>query len=179
MCHRSAKLALWLVNLACLLVTVRLQAGTTSPVRIYDRSCEHFQTPIGIGKPQPRLSWKLRSDRHGEIQTAYQIRAASSRARLDARQPDLWDSGKVASDQSVLVGWHGAPLASRAQVFWQVRIWDKDERASPWSSVASFELGLLASQTEWQGKWLTADMSRYDLLTPVLSNAFWWEPRSL
>ena len=122
--NRSAKLAVLLVHLACLLITVRLEAGSTSPVGLNDLTCEHFENPVGIGKPQPRLSWKLRSERQGEVQTAYQIRAASLRARLDAQQPDLWDSGKVVSDQSVLVRWNGPTLGSRAQVFWQVRIWD-------------------------------------------------------
>jgi alpha-L-rhamnosidase len=148
-------------------------AGVESPVRLYDLTCEHLVNPIGIGKPQPRLSWKLRSDRLGEVQTAYQIRAASSRARLEAQQADLWNSGKIGTDQSVLVRWNGAALGSRAQVFWQVRVWDKDGSPSPWSSVGSFELGLLDPKTEWQGKWITADLPRYDLEASVLSNAFW------
>jgi alpha-L-rhamnosidase len=39
--------------------------------------------------------------------------------------------------------------------------------------LASFELGVLEAKTEWQGKWITADLPRYDLEAPVLSNAFW------
>ena len=148
-------------------------AEHSSPVRLYALTCEHLENPIGIGKPRPRLSWKLRSARDGDIQTACQIRAASSRSRLAAQQPDLWDSGKMATDQSVLVRWNGAELGSRAQVFWQVRVWDKDGRPSPWSGIASFELGLLEPRTEWRGKWLTADLPRYDLEGSVLSNAFW------
>jgi alpha-L-rhamnosidase len=148
-------------------------AAIESPVRVYDLTCEHLENPIGIGKPQPRLSWKVRSGRLGEIQTAYQVRAASSRPGLDEKRPDLWDCGKILSDQSVLVRWNGATLGSRAEVFWQVRVWDKEGQPSPWSNVASFELGLLNSETEWDGKWITADLPRYDLEASVLSNAFW------
>jgi alpha-L-rhamnosidase len=162
-----------LVLLACLLPTGRLEAESPSSVRLYDLTCEHLENPIGIGKPQPRLSWKLWSDRLGEVQTAFQIRAASTRAKLDAQQPDLWDCGKIASDQSVLVRWNGAPLGSRAQVFWQVRVWDKDGRPTLWSSVVSFELGLVNPKTEWQGKWITAGLPRNDLEASVLPNAFW------
>jgi alpha-L-rhamnosidase len=140
---------------------------------LYDLTCEHLTNPIGIGKQQPRLSWKLRSERAGEVQTAYQIRAASTRARLDGPRPDLWDSDRIASDQSVLVRWNGATLGSRAQVLWQVRVWDKDGRPSPWSGVASFELGLLDPGTEWRARWITADLPRYDLEASALSNAFW------
>ena len=69
--------------------------------------------------------------------------------------------------------WAGKPLASGAQVFWQVRIWDKDGQPSAWSDTASFELGLLASATEWKGQWITADLPRYDADKPSLADASW------
>src|ERR1035438_10107342 len=109
----------------CLVTSAR--AENLSPVRVDALTCEHLSNPAGIGNQQPRLSWKLRSDRAGEIQTAWQVRAASSAAGLKAASPDLWDSGKIVSDQSVLVPWAGKPLNSRSQVFWQVRVWDRSE----------------------------------------------------
>src|ERR1035438_1894507 len=139
----------------CLVTSAR--AENLSPVRVDALTCEHLTNPVGIGNQKPRLSWKLRSDRSGEVQTAWEIRAASSASGLIATAPDLWDSGKTVSDQSVLVPWAGKPLGSRSQVFWQVRVWDKDGQPTAWSDVASFELGLLDSTTEWKGKWITAD----------------------
>ena len=159
--------------LAAFLLIGSLRAEDLSPVRLYALTCEHLQNPVGIGSQQPRLSWKLRSDRIGEVQTARQVRAASSSSGLNTNPPDLWDSGKIVSDQSVLVPWAGKPLASRSQVFWQVRIWDKDDRPSPWSEVASFELGLLAPAAEWKGQWITADLPRYDIEQSALAKAFW------
>ena len=150
-----------------------LQAQSVSPVRLGELTTEHETNPIGIGEAQPRLSWKLHSDRAGEGQTAYQIHAAATAAGLTANQPTLWDSGKVTSDQSVLVPWGGQALGSRAQVFWQVKIWDKDGVASAWSQPASFELGLLAPTTEWKGRWITADLPRYDMMQPALNAASW------
>ena len=44
-------------------------------VKIGQLRCEHLENPIGIGMQQPRLSWKLQSDRVSEVQTAFQIRA--------------------------------------------------------------------------------------------------------
>jgi alpha-L-rhamnosidase len=157
---------------ACLLLG-SAHAENLSPVRLYDLTCEHLRNPIGIGIQQPRLSWKLRSDRNGEVQSTWQIRAASSSSGLNTNPPDLWDSGKIVSDQSVLVPWAGRPLASRSQVFWQVRIWDKDGRPSPWSEIASFELGLLAPAAEWKGQWITADLPRYDIEQSALAKSFW------
>jgi alpha-L-rhamnosidase len=159
--------------LAALCVAGSVRAENLSPVKIYALTCEHLSNPIGIGNQQPRLSWKLRSDRAGEIQTAWQIRAASSVTGLKAVSPDFWDSGKIISDQSVLVSWAGKPLNSRSQVFWQVRVWDKDGLPTAWSEAASFELGLLNATNEWKGRWITADLPRYDVEQSALAKSFW------
>jgi alpha-L-rhamnosidase len=142
-------------------------------VRLGALSTEHQQNPLGLGTAQPRLSWKLLSDRVGEAQTAYEIRAASTPAGLAAGSGDLWSSGKVISDQSVLVPWGGKVLGSRAQVFWQVRVWDKDGLPSAWSDPASFELGLLNPAADWKGRWITVDLPRFDIEQAPLAKADW------
>jgi alpha-L-rhamnosidase len=156
--------ALWILCLA-------LSGVLSSPaaVRVEDLRCEHLDNPTGIGFRQPRLSWKLLSAGPDERQTAYQIRAGAAANGT----PDLWDSGKITSDQSVLVPWQGKSLGSRSQVFWQVRVWDKDGQPSPWSKMASFELGLLSAATEWKGQWITADLGRYDVEQSTLAAASW------
>ncbi len=159
--------------LAALCVISSVRAENLSPVQIDALTCEHLTNPVGIGNQQPRLSWKLRSDRSGEVQTAWEIRAASSASGLTAASPDLWDSGKIVSDQSVLVSWAGKPLGSRSQVFWQVRVWDKDGQPTAWSDTASFELGLLDATNEWKGKWITADLPRYDIEQSALAKSSW------
>jgi len=159
--------------LAVAVFACALHAENLSPVHLDALTCEHLTDPIGIGATQPRLSWKLRSTRAGEVQTAYEIRAASSAAGLATTALALWDSGKVASDQSVLVPWGGAPLGSRAQVVWQVRVWDKDGAPTAWSAPAAFELGLLDPAAEWQAGWITADLPRYDSEAPALAHASW------
>jgi alpha-L-rhamnosidase len=171
--HSCPRLYRLLIFLAALLVSGPIHAESLSLVRLDALTCEHLSNPIGIGFLQPRLSWKLRSDRTGEVQAAWQIRAASSLAGLKANPPDLWDSGKVVSDQSVLVPWAGKPLGSRSQVFWQVRVWDKDDRPTAWSDVASLELGLLVPAAEWKGQWITADLPRYDIMQSRLARASW------
>lgn len=150
-----------------------LAAQTASPVRLTDIAVEHDKNTLGIGEAQPRLSWKLSSARQGEKQTAYEIRAASSADALKAGQADLWNTGKVTSDQSVLVPWAGKELSSRSQVFWQVRVWDKDGVATAWSDPTMFEIGLIDPAKDWQGKWITINLPRYDFDAEPLTQANW------
>jgi alpha-L-rhamnosidase len=153
------------------LIAATIAFAADSPVHLTQLTAEHMEHPVGIGIIRPRLSWKLQSDRPGEIQTAYEVRAASSPDKLD--QPDLWSSGKVASDQSVLVPWGGKPLDSRAIVFWQVRVWDKADKVSDWSQPASLELGILHPASDWKGRWITANLPRYDIMAAPLAGAAW------
>jgi alpha-L-rhamnosidase len=169
----SRYLVLALGSLCILGCTATAPTGNVSQVRATDLTSEHLVDPVGIGTAQPRLSWKLDSDRAGEVQTAYQIRASSSESGLANDQADLWDSGKVTSDQSVLVPWGGKALSSRAQVHWEVRAWDKDGNPTAWSAPAYIELGLLDSATEWKGQWITADLPLYDIDQAPLAHAMW------
>jgi alpha-L-rhamnosidase len=77
------------------------------PVRL---RCEYLENPLGIDVPRPRLSWTLESEERGQKQTAYQILVSSTREEFD--RPDLWDSGKVASEESVHIPYGGKDLAS-------------------------------------------------------------------
>src|SRR5690242_1244517 len=69
--------------------------------------CEYGGNPLGIDIPSPRLSWQMETNRKGARQTAYRILAASAPDRLSEGQTDLWDSGKIESDQSVNVVYAG------------------------------------------------------------------------
>jgi len=117
--------------------------------------CEYAVNPLGIDVAQPRFGWVLQSSRRGQGQTAYRILVASTREKLRADTGDKWDSGKVASDQSVNVVYKGSPLASGEQCWWKVRAWDKEGKASESSRPATFAAGLL-KRSDWQGKWIGA-----------------------
>ncbi len=149
-----------------------LHAQPVSPVRVTVLTTEHFVNPVGLGDTVPRLSWKLQSDRAGEKQTAYEVHASST-PFTPAMTGNLWESGKVTSDQSVLVPWGGQPLASRARVWWSVRVWDKDGVPSAWSAPATFELGLLNPAADWKGQWITVALPRFDMVQDSLSKANW------
>ena len=118
--------------------------------------CEHLNNPMGIDAAQPRLSWMLQSDDRGMKQSAYQILVASSAAKLKSDVGDLWDSGKVLSDQSVLVAYAGNALATRTECFWKVRVWDASGKVSSWSRPASWTMGILNAE-EWHARWIGQD----------------------
>jgi alpha-L-rhamnosidase len=113
---------------------------------------EYKTDPIGIDVAQPRLSWQLRSDERGVLQTAYQIQVAE--------QPEfktiVWDTGRTASDRSVHVPYGGPALSSGRRYYWRVRVWDAGGQSSEWSAPAFWEMGLL-SPGDWKAKWISPD----------------------
>ena len=125
--------------------------------------CEGFKTPIGLYDSTPVFSWKLPSK--VKVQSGWQIVAASNE-KLLPEKADLWDSGKVESAQSTWISYAGKALCSRQEVFWQVRYWDEDGRASRWSKPASFELGLLQN-SDWEARWIRNPIEKDDPNKPA------------
>jgi alpha-L-rhamnosidase len=135
--------------------------------------CEYAAAPMGISVAQPRLCWKLLSERRGARQSAYQVLAASSAERLQADQADLWDSGRVESDQSLHVVYEGKPLVSRQRVWWKTRVWDEQGEMAE-SAPAWWEMGLLARE-EWVGEWIGSALvgsPQTSMPCPYLRRAF-------
>mgnify|MGYP002353546035 FL=1 len=130
-------------------------AFAASAAEVANLRCEHLSDPLGIDAAAPRLSWIITSERRGEVQTAYEVLVASSPELLERGEGDLWNSGKVASAQSVLVPYAGKPLSSLQRCHWKVRVWDREGRPTEWSAPAMWSMGLLRPE-DWQAKWITA-----------------------
>lgn len=115
--------------------------------------CNYLANPIGVHDPAPRLSWEINAaERRGVTQTAYQIKVSS--------QPngtaDLWDSGRIQSDQSTQVPYAGKPLPSRTRAYWQVTTWDDKGVATTSAPAANYwEMGLL-QRSDWKAQWIGA-----------------------
>jgi alpha-L-rhamnosidase len=120
-------------------------------------TCEAMEQPLGIGVTQSRLSWRMNDSRRGALQTAYEIQVASSLDQLAQGHADVWDSGKVESSESVNVAYGGPAVTSRRRYYWQVRVWDADGMASPYSKPSWWEMGLL-SAGDWKAQWITRDL---------------------
>ena len=144
-----------LIGLATIFAASPAPEGTLTPEHL---RCEYLVDPLGIDTTQPRLSWELRAidaNSRGLRQNAYQIQVASSSELLAGSKPDLWDSGKVESDETVGIVYAGKELASRDRCHWRVRMWDQGGEASAWSEPAVWGVGLL-SDDDWTAQWITA-----------------------
>lgn len=118
-------------------------------------TCEYRCNPLGIGVTRPRLSWQITAVKPNFKQSGYEIRVAESAAALNKSTGISWSTGKILSDQSVLITYLGAPLRSAKRYFWKVRIWDNQQKVSEWSDTAWWETGLLDS-TQWKANWIAA-----------------------
>jgi alpha-L-rhamnosidase len=151
------------------LLVLLLSLPARAELAVTGLECEHRVNPLGIAATKPRLTWHSTSQGRGQKQSAYQILVASSRDKLNANEGDLWDSGKVESDQSLFIRYAGKPLASNKGCFWKVRTWDQNGKESPWSESAYWSMGLL-KPTDWHGKWIGQDGQ---LKTEFLTDTNW------
>ena len=115
--------------------------------------CEYRIDPLGIDVLKPRLSWILESRRRGQVQGAYQILVADSLASLAADRGNLWDSGRVASRETLHIVYGGKALRSGLRCHWKVRVFDAGGNPSAWSRPAFWEMALL-DQEDWQARWI-------------------------
>ncbi len=140
-------------------ITLLLMLGifsmfTQAKNQVVNLVCEYHKNPVGIDIAQPRLSWQIISDGQNMMQTAYEIRVADSPKNLGKKRAQLWNSGKVQSGQSVNVVYEGPELSSMQRVYWQVRVWDENNKSSDWSNAAFWEIGILNSSL-WKASWIT------------------------
>ena len=104
--------------------------------------CEFVSNPFGIATPAPRLTWWVNDPRPAEIQSAFEVLAASSLEALREDDGNLWSSGVVDGGGANEVTYDGEPLAAGLGVWWKVRTFDSDGMTSPWSEPAQFEMAL-------------------------------------
>ena len=152
------------------LTLLALAAMTANAIRTSNLKCEMLANPCGISTVQPHLSWQIPTERNGIRQTAYHILAATTPELLSEEKADLWNSGKVKSDQSIWVDYAGKPLTSRSQVYWKVKVWDEQDKESGWSATARFTVGLL-ERADWHGAFIGMERSDTTAL-PMLWKTF-------
>lgn len=128
---------------------------------IRDLTIEYRKNPIGIDE-KPRFSWKLESEKQDVVQTSYQIQVVSG-GQL------MWDSGRVESDQSVLVPYKGAALKEMTVYQVQVSVWDNCGELG--QVTGNFETGLMREEN-WNAKWITHTLPAEETACPVFVRSF-------
>lgn len=140
--------------------------------------CEYRVDPWGVDakdpwtqQQRPRLYWIVTSQRRMAKQVAYRILVASSPENLNANYGDMWDSGRVCSDQTIHVEYNGATLQSGQRLWWKVKTLELfSGKASPWSTNAFFQMGLL-NANDWSGaKWI--GVNNYSGVCPMFRREF-------
>ena len=109
-----------------------------------DVKVQHLTQALGVDDARPRITWRIEAPQPGKSQSAYQILAATKRELLEPGQADLWDSGRVSSNEPVAV-YSGKPLPSSSYVYLKIRTWVGDT-ASQWHSPVPFLTALIGKQ---------------------------------
>jgi alpha-L-rhamnosidase len=137
------------------LLHMQFAACNRQGITVSELQCEYMTNPLGIDTETPRFSWKIHDLEYirGQGQTAYRIVVASSLKNLKNEKPDIWDSGKISSEQLHLVPYGGNKLQPGGDYYWKVMIYDRDGKPSEWSKPARFSMGLL-NRSDWKGDWI-------------------------
>lgn len=128
--------------------------------------CEYMENPLGIDVACPRLSWALAGGGQGARQTAYRILVGSSEERVNRGDGDLWDTGRVVSDETTQIVYAGMPTRSGQRCWWRVVVWDDHGNTSESVDMAWWEAGLLQAN-EWHAKWIAGSAQ-----TPLFRREF-------
>lgn len=129
-------------------------------VSITHLKVEHRSNPIGIDVEAPRFSWIMSAAERGQKQTAYQVLVATEPEKLCEDTADMWNSGKVESNESVAITYNGKALQPSTRYYWTVFVWDRDGQMVNVTDLPYFETGLRSTDgiTGWDGaKWIAMD----------------------
>lgn len=166
---KNTKLLVSIGLLFCLCNLSSVMYGKNKSVlfTVADLKCENLINPLGIDNTSPHFSWKLKGDGWKQGQTFYEIQVASDSLLLVDDKADLWNTGKVKSDASVMVPYQGKQLKSRSMCYWRVRAWNSKKKVSAWSPVARFGVGIL-DKNQMQGEYIGSSAEGGKICAPIL-----------
>lgn len=155
----ASKLLPAFLAVVCLALFSQSALASTASIRPVELLCEYRANPQGIDSTAPRLSWictPTSPNARGLSQSAFQVLVSGSKEVLERNAGDLWDSGRIATNQSAQVTYAGRLLTSHQACWWKVRVWDEQDRASAWSAPAYWSMGLL-NAADWKAQWIGLD----------------------
>lgn len=132
-------------------------------MRLYDFRTEYRENPIGLTEKAPRFSWKIESQEKDTLQTAYEIKVTDEKGNI------VWNSGKKASDQSVLISYEGETLAD--EMLYKVEVSVADNHGNVESIGGTFETGIF-DNAEFIAKMITSDFPEEETACPVFGKTF-------
>lgn len=131
-------------------------------MKIYDLRTEYQKNPKGLSVRTPRFSWKMEAERQDTKQTAYQIAALSE-------GEEVWNSGRIESDLSVLIPYAGKPL--KEETVYQVKVKVEDNYGNTAQEEMTFETGIFDG-CDFQAEMITHDFPEEETACPVFYQNF-------
>ena len=138
-------------------------------LKVENLKTEHLESPLGVDKPNPRLSWRMVSANEGAAQNSYRLVVGCDSLKVSQGSGDVWDSGNQQSSQ-MSVRYGGEALQPRTRYYWQVAITD-EQGIEAKSEVASFETGKM-SLDAWTGNWISDNNGREHSPAPYFRKKF-------
>ena len=134
-----------------------MKAEPKMQLRVYDKTlyqvernkkmkvfCEYLTNPIGLDMAHPRFSWIVEEDSTSQV--AYQISVC------DSLGDEVWNTGKVESNETLGVAYHGEELKTAGTYHYMVRVWCKSGKVVE-SKLANFTMGILETPV-WHAPWI-------------------------
>ena len=147
------KTSILFVLLLSLIIGMKGLAGCTSETsNIVSPTVEMQVNPQGIATAKPRFSWQISSPSPNLQQQSYQIQVAQDKKDLKQGKKLVWDSGIVASSETVLIPYEGQELSSGSEYFWRMKVVTNKGETS-WSDINKWSMALL-SESDWHAKWI-------------------------
>jgi alpha-L-rhamnosidase len=159
------------IFLAIVAVVIGTMINCTSvqPLMVSNLRCEYLENPAGMDQPQPRFSWEILSSERGVLQSAYRIFVSDDPETIRAGHGNIWDSGKIQSDQMANVVYSGPQLQSDKTYYWNVNIWNQKGEQSSFSKPVTFHTGFF-NPSDWEAKWISSGDT--SIATPLFRKEF-------
>ncbi len=147
-------------------IAATLPLTCAAKVSLHSLSTEMAREPLGIECDAPRFSWKISGDEPDIRQTGYRIIVSSSPELLAADQGDLWDSGEVASAESIYIPYSGKSLEPATRYWWKACA-GTSRGDTDWSAPTIFQTGITGGERDWQAQWIGGAMAGDSLMHSV------------
>jgi len=105
-----------------------------------------------ITNKTPDFGWIVNAGVKDDYQSAYRVQVATSASLLLDGHPDLWDSEKKLSGQSINIRYGGKSLQPHQHYYWRVCTWGKTGIQSPWSAIQRFNTSDFDLARPWPGE---------------------------
>ncbi len=113
---------------------------------------EYLQEPIGIDTKRPRFLWEYEGKSDSMTISSYQVYIGTRKDQLVPYREDF--------------KFH--PLT---RYFWRVKVWYDNDTQKEESGIASFETGMMTSQT-WKGEWISDSHDKDYEPAPIFRKTF-------